>query len=229
MTHLEVENLASEYLEGLLAPARRVEVEAHLGECAACRGLVEEVRRVMELCHAAEELEPAPWLTSKILLATVGARKPALGERLAAFFRPAMQPRLASAVAMAVFSFSIIINAAGINLRNVRAEDLNPLTWWSRADRAGHILYARVEKFCYDLKVVAEIESRLRHLGSQQQPPEREAPKQEPPAGGSSDTKQLGNPELAGRPGWLTDSSLMVVVPSASHSAALGPERNASQ
>ena len=167
MTHLELENLTSDYLEGLLAPALKSEVEAHLSACPSCLEMVEDVRRVMQLCHSAPELEPAPWLVSKIMLATVGERKPTLADRLVAFFRPALQPRFAYGVAMAVFSFSIIVNAAGINLRHMTVEDLNPRTWFFRANRAGHLYYARAEKFYYDLRVVYEIESRLRQLRSQ--------------------------------------------------------------
>jgi hypothetical protein len=196
MTHLEVENLASDYLEGLLEPARKAQVEAHLGECLPCRELMEDVHRAVELCHAAEKLEPAPWLIPKILLATVGARKPTLGQQVVGFFRPALHPRLAYAVAMAVFSLSIIVNAAGINLRNFRFEDLNPRTWLYRANRAGHLLVARAEKFYYDLRVVYEIESRFRQFQSQPKQ-EKESPKQAPPAGGSTDSQQPANPQLA--------------------------------
>ncbi len=200
MTHLELENLVSEYLEGTLAAARRAQVEAHLGDCAACRELVADVRRAIELCHSAEELEPAPWLVSKILLATVGEHKPTMRERLTAFFRPAAQPRLAYAVAMAVFSFSIIVNAAGINLRNLTLADLNPRTWVDRANRTGHLMLARAEKFYYDLRVVYEIESRMRQLrqpATQSTPQDRETPKAEPPSGGSSDRNSTGSPQLA--------------------------------
>lgn len=197
MTHLDIENLASEYLEGLLEAPRRVEMEAHLAECAACRKLIAEVRQVMELCHAAEDLEPAPWLMSKILLATVGTRKPTVREQVVALLRPVLHPRFAYAMAMAVFSFSVIVNAAGINLRKVRFEDLNPRTWIYRANLAGHQLYARAEKFYYDLRIVYEIESRFRQLGEQPRQQDKQAPSQQPPAGGSSDTKQSGQPQLA--------------------------------
>ena len=196
MTHLDIENLASEYLEGLLEAPRRVEMEAHLTECAACRKLIAEVRQVMELCHTAEDLEPAPWLMSKILLATVGTRKPTAREQLVALLRPVFHPRFVYAMAMAVFSFSVIVNAAGINLRKVRFEDLNPRTWIYRANLAGHQLYARAEKFYYDLRIVYEIESRFRQLGEQPQQ-EKQDPNQKAPAGGSSDTKQPGQPQLA--------------------------------
>ncbi len=199
MTHLEVENLASDYLEGLLEPAAKAQVEVHLRDCAACRDLLGDLRRVMELCHSAEELEPAPWLISKILQATIGQRKPTLREQFASFFRPAVQPRVAYAVAMAVFSFSIIINAARIDLRNLTLQDLNPRTWVYRADRAGHLLYARAEKFYYDLRVVYEIESRFRRLRSTPQPQEeeKEPPKSESQPGGSTDRQQPGSLQLA--------------------------------
>jgi hypothetical protein len=196
MTHLELENLASDFLEGLLEPALMREVEAHLSDCPSCREMVADVRHALELCHAAPELEPAPWLVSKIMRATVGERKPSLADRLVAYLRPVLQPRLAYGIAMAVFSFSIIVNAAGINLRHMTVEDLNPRTWFFRVSRAGHLYYARVEKFYYDLRVVYEIESRLRQLRSHPEQ-EQETPKQEPPAGGSRNSVPLSLPALA--------------------------------
>jgi hypothetical protein len=195
MTHLEIENLASDYVEGLLDPASRGAVEAHLAECTPCRGLVEDVRHVLELCGSAEEVEPAPWLVSKILLATVGERKPTWREQLAALFRPVFQPRVAYPIAMAVFAFSIIVNAAGLNLRNLRFEDLNPRTWIFRADRTGHLVVARAEKFYYDLRLVIEIESRLRQLRGQPQDKEEAPPR--PPAGGSTQGTPSGQTQLA--------------------------------
>jgi len=197
MTHLELENLASEYLEGQLEAARRALVETHLSECLACRELVADLRHAMELCRAAEEVEPAPWLVAKILRATVGERKPTWGEKAAAFFRPSPQPRIAYAVAMAIFSFSIIVNAAGINLRNLTLEDLNPRTWIYEARRTGYLLYARAEKFYYDLRVVYEIESRFRRLRSEPSEQPEETPKPETPPGGSTEGKPISGPQLA--------------------------------
>ena len=197
MTHLELENLTSDYLEGLLEPGLKREFEAHLSVCPSCLEMVGEVRRAMELCHSAPELEPAPWLVRKIMLATVGERKPGLVERLVAFFRPVLHPRFAYGLAMAVFSFSIIVNAAGINLRHMTFADLNPRTWVLRGKRAWYLNAARVEKFIYDAKVVYEIESRLRQLRSHPEEEPQKAPKQEPPAGGSTNSTPLSMPALA--------------------------------
>jgi Putative zinc-finger len=200
MTHLELENLASDYLEGQLEQARKHEVEGHLESCAACRELMADLRHALALCAAAEEVEPAPWLVSKILLATIGERKPTLREKVNAFFQPVLRPRVAYSVAMAVFSISIIINAAGINLRDLTLADLNPRNWAYQANRTGHLLAARAEKFYYDLRVVYEIESRLRQIrqdsgssGAQ----EKETPKTEPAPGKTTDGKPTMNPQMA--------------------------------
>jgi hypothetical protein len=106
---------------------------------------------------------------------------------------------------MAVFSFSIIVNAAGVNLRHMTIEDLNPRTWFFRANRAGHLFVARAEKFYYDLTVVIEIESRLRQLRSHPEEEQQEAPKQEPPAGGSTNSTPLTLPALASNQAWVVD------------------------
>ncbi len=42
----------SEYLDGDLAPAERVALEAHLAECPACRTATDELRRVVTRAHA---------------------------------------------------------------------------------------------------------------------------------------------------------------------------------
>jgi hypothetical protein len=86
---------------------------------------------------------------------------------------------------MTVFTFSIIVNAAGLNLKRLRFEDLNPRTWAAQADRQRHLIVARMEKFWYDLRVVVEIESRFRQLSSQPQVQEEETPKPAAPGGGS--------------------------------------------
>ena len=98
---------------------------------------------------------------------------------------------------MAIFSFSIFINTAGLNLRNLSIQDLDPRAWAYKANRTGHLLYARVEKFCYDLRVVYELESRFRKFRAQPEKQQQEAPSNEAPAGRSTDDKHPGAFQLA--------------------------------
>lgn len=201
MTHLDIENLASEYLEGQLDPTRNAEVETHLGACVPCRELIADARQVLELCHRAEDLEPPAWLIPNILRATFGQKKPTLKEQLMAVLRLAVQPGFAYTVAMAVFSFSIIVSTAGINLKNLTLKDLSPRTLAYRATRTGYQLYGRAEKFYYDLRVVYEIESRLRQLRRQPSEQDRESPKPEAAPGGTTESQPPGNPQMASEGG----------------------------
>jgi Putative zinc-finger len=162
MTHLELENLVSDYLEGQLDNPRRAEVEEHLSGCAGCREVLADVRGAIQACRSAEEVAPPPWLVSRIRFATMGEARTGIAEQVNALLRAVRQPRIAYAVAMTVFSISLIVNIAGFNLRRLNMNDLNPATWVYRANRAGHLLYARAEKFYDDLRIVYEIESHFR-------------------------------------------------------------------
>lgn len=178
MTHLELAHLSSDYLEGRLEGSQRTEVEAHLAGCPECKAMVEDLRQALALCRSAEDLEAPPWLVLRIMRATVGERRLSAWERLAAFVRPALQPRVIQTAAMAVFSLSFILYTAHIDLRSFKFRDLNPRVWASHANSQGHLLVARAEKFYYDLRVVYEIQSRLHQLRQQgnQQPAKDEAP-----------------------------------------------------
>ncbi len=162
MTHLEIENLASEYLEGSLAPARQAQVDEHLAACAACRELMEDMRSAIQACHEAAEVPAPPWLVARIRHATLGEKPPSWLDQLRALPRLFRQPRLVYGIATAVFSVSIIANAAGLRFQNLTMSDLNPATWYNQVNRAGHLFYAHAEKFYYDLRIVYEIESRFR-------------------------------------------------------------------
>lgn len=205
MTHLEMENLASDYLEGLLEPSQHEAVDAHLSDCAACRELLGDVRQALELCRRTEVAEPRPWLISRIMRATVGEQRLTWRQRLAAYLGLIHHPRVVYSLAMTVFTFSIMVNAAGLNLRSLRLQDLDPRTWLDRADRQGHLMYAHAEKFYYDLRVVYEIESRFRQF-SDNPPMQREESPKEPPAGGSSEGAPADQAVAANRGAGFADS-----------------------
>ena len=183
MTHLELENLASDYLEGQLDTAHHAQVEEHLAGCSACRETLSDVRQAIEACRSAGDVTPPAWLVTKIRLATTGEKRSGITDQVNALLRTIRQPRVAYAVAMTVFSLSLIVNIAGFNLRHLKIQDFSPTTWIYRANRAGHLLYARAEKFYDDLRIVYEIESRFRNVQSQS--PEQEKQESKPATPGS--------------------------------------------
>ena len=197
MTHLELENLASEYLEGRLDKALQTKVEEHLADCVSCREILADVRYAIQACQSAEEVLPPPWLISRIRLATMGEPRTGITEQVNALLRAIRQPRVAYAVAMTVFSLSLIVNIAGLNLRQFNVQDLNPSTWIYRANRAGHLLYARAEKFYDDLRIVYEIESRFQNIQSEPADQEKQTGKPDTSPGGPASTADPGVRRMA--------------------------------
>jgi len=90
------------YVDGELPPARRAEVEAHLGACEECRGTEALLRRTLTSLSALREFKPSPD-TRRAVLAKVDALPLPLRERLKALLRPSvLVPSLGLAAAMGV-------------------------------------------------------------------------------------------------------------------------------
>ena len=71
-----------------------------------------------------------------------------------------LQPRLAMTAAMAFFSIALTMNLTGVRLSNLRASDLKP----SSILRTAYDAKARVVRYSDNLRVVYELESRVRDL-----------------------------------------------------------------
>jgi hypothetical protein len=71
-----------------------------------------------------------------------------------------LQPPLAMTAAMAFFSIALTLNLTGVHLSNLRASDLKP----SSILRSAYETKARVVRYSDNLRVVYELESRVRDL-----------------------------------------------------------------
>jgi hypothetical protein len=71
-----------------------------------------------------------------------------------------LQPRLAMTAAMAFFSIALTLNLTGVRLSNLRVSDLKP----SSLRRTAYETKARVVRYSDNLRVVYELESRVRDL-----------------------------------------------------------------
>jgi anti-sigma factor RsiW len=92
------------YLDGELPPARRAEVEAHLGTCEECQRTQALLRRTLTSLAALPEFKPSAE-TRRAVLAKVDALPLPLRERLKALLRPAVlvpSMGLAAALGLAV-------------------------------------------------------------------------------------------------------------------------------
>ncbi|HEX4649983.1 MAG TPA: zf-HC2 domain-containing protein [Granulicella sp.] len=120
-----------------------------------------------------------------------------------------LQPRLAMTAAMAFFSIALTLNLTGVHLNQLKASDLKP----SNLERNFSDANARAVRYYENLRVVYELESRVRDLqrandndsptapssapngGSQ---PEQQKPKQERPKpnSGTSQRQPFIRPEI---------------------------------
>ena len=183
LTCLEVEPLLAEYMEGALAPAARGPLEEHLASCGACGATVEDMRLALAWTRAAEEITVPRRLVARILEQTseqADAALPGWRQRLRTWFRPVLEPRFAMGTAMALISFSLLLNAAGVDLSRMALADLNPARVYFNIDRQAHLAGSRAVKFYRDLRIVYEIQSQLQTLREETAAPAEEKKKEQP-------------------------------------------------
>jgi hypothetical protein len=110
-----------------------------------------------------EQLEPPGRLVYAILDQTLGPRDTATGWRaLLAWLRGIGTIRFAYGALSMVATLAIFVTAVGFNWRKPKLADLRPDVIYRNADRSAHIVYGKGVKFVNDLRVVNEIQSRLR-------------------------------------------------------------------
>ena len=178
MTCGELEILLCDYLDGVLDEAARRGVESHLETCPACAEMARDARQAMALIERASEVEPPPQLAARILTETASGRHGRLGKQRGwwrTLIAPVLEPRLVMGMAMTILSFSMMARCAGVTPQQLRAGDLEPKKIWAAADDRVHRAWGRTVKFYEDIKLVYEIQSRLRDWTDEQEEEERNA------------------------------------------------------
>ena len=179
-TCAQIDERLTEYVDRLLSPSGRREFAAHAESCPRCARLVAQVSSMVARMHRLEPLEAPPRLIHNILDQTLGPRAPAEGwQAWLGWLRPVLQPRFALGAVTVFATASIMSQALGLQPTKLSRSDLNPVNLYHGADRRVHLLYGRGVKFVNDLRVVYEIQSRLRPQSEPEAAPEREAAPQE--------------------------------------------------
>lgn len=99
MEHKAARKKLSEYIDGVLADEERVAIDAHLEGCENCRDALEELRTTVGHIKETEEVEPPPWLASRIMAHV--REEAAKKESWRRFFSPAVLRPVMSGVAIA--------------------------------------------------------------------------------------------------------------------------------
>src|ERR1700722_3969620 len=112
--------------------------------------------------------------------------------------RQAFEPRLMMTAAMAFFSIALTLNLTGIKLTEVRAADLRPSRVRATLTRQYYSTNEQVMKYYENLRLVYEMEARVRELRRSTEaepaprPTSNETPKQAPRDGSPSSTAPSG-------------------------------------
>src|SRR3977135_1282996 len=149
----------SDYLDGFLQPAEQTAFDLHVNTCERCTPLVAGVSHVLGTLHTLEQVEPSPQLVNSILAATLG---PESWRNAKHWLRSLQSPRFVYSAVSVAATFIVILTASGFSWRKPKLADLAPDTLYHNRDGKGQWVYARGTKFVSDLRVVYEIQSRLR-------------------------------------------------------------------
>jgi hypothetical protein len=211
----EWENLIADALDGTLPAADAAAFARHHAECALCAQMLKETQQGKAwIEYLTEEPEVPADLLKKILARTSGSMsgeeagvvpgvplpvravppRPAWHRVLPVVrqvARQAFEPRLMMTAAMAFFSIALTLNLTGIKLTEMRAADLRPSRLRATLTRQYYSTNEQVMKYYENLRLVYEMEARVRELRRSTEaepaprPTSNQTPKQQAPRDGS--------------------------------------------
>jgi anti-sigma factor RsiW len=159
----QTEERLSDYIDDLLTAEERAAFVAHVPSCERCGPLFASVAHVVTNLHSIAEVEAPPRLVYAILNKTLGPRETVTGwQTVLRFARGLATMRFAYGALSLAATFLVLLTASGFNFRHPKMADLKPVNIYRKADAQAHLVYARGTKFVSDLRVVNEIQSRLR-------------------------------------------------------------------
>ena len=193
MNCADVEILLAEFVDGTLRSDAASALEAHLAGCAACSQLARDSAEAVAFMERAAVVEAPPELVTRILFeVTAGPSraviKPSMVRRLfGRWLEPILQPQFAMGMALTILSFAII--GRSTHVRQLTPSDLDPVKVFTAAEDRVVRWYNRGVKYYESMRVVYEIQTRLKEWAEEQpaQPaPQTNTPPQQVPAGGET-------------------------------------------
>jgi Putative zinc-finger len=169
----EFDALLMEAVEGKLTGEQAERFRSHADVCGVCGPLFADAKSGFTWLQSLAEVEPPANLVHNILAATserdlaaskAAAAKPGFAERLRFGLRslvtPLLQPRLAGTFAMGFFSLSLLLNVTGVKVSDISKLDLRP----SAIKKTYYATSSRVVRYYENLRLVYEVQSRVREM-----------------------------------------------------------------
>jgi len=174
MTCAELEILLCDYTDGTLRAEEKAALEKHLAECPACAELAADIASVTAFIERVETVEPPPELVTRILHQIPDGRLKLTDPRswwanlFGGWVQNILQPRYVMGMAMTILSFSMLARFAHIPDRPLRPSDLDPVKAWQSIDDRSHRIWDHAMKYYDNLRLVIEIQSRLKEWTDQE-------------------------------------------------------------
>ncbi len=206
MQCVEFEALLADGLDTTLHGATLAAFEAHQQSCPACAAMYQEAATGMHWLKGLEDIDPPKNLVHNILAPTIGSVSEAStqattgGEswsekvkaRIAGVFAPVMTPRFAMSFGMAFFSITMLANIVGFHANDLKHLDMST----KGLQRTYYSTQARVVRYYENIRLVYEIESRVRDLRRAAEPVKQEdesAPKNPKKSGAQEQDRKYQN------------------------------------
>lgn len=175
----EFEILLCDAVDGTLRGEQKAAFEAHRQSCAACDELAKDVLGATAFMERVAAVEPPKELLTRILFETTGGKaskqtnssmaRGGIRGYLSRLFRPVLEPRLAMGMVMTILSISMLAQVFGLEVRPMKASDLEPSRIWAGVEDTTHRQWSRVVKYYENIRVVYEIQSRLKEWADQEE------------------------------------------------------------
>jgi anti-sigma factor RsiW len=173
MNCADVEILLADYVDGTLAADQKSALTSHLSTCKACEELATDIAGAVAFMERTSDVTAPPELVTRILfeISTGPSHevvKPSWMRRIfgngigGKLLEPLLQPKYAMGMAFTLLSFAMLGRFAGIEVRGLSRADLDPVKIWTAAEDRAARTWQRGVKYYESLRLVYEIESRVK-------------------------------------------------------------------
>ncbi len=175
----EFDALLCDYLDGVADAGQRAMAEAHIAECGECADLARDARAALAFVERTEEVDVPQQLVTQILYQIPTKMSGRLSVRTGVrgwvnrLLEPVLQPRYVMGAMLTILSLAMMTRCAGAPDHPLNASDLDPVRLWTALDDRVHRSWERTVKTYESMRLVYEVQTRLREWKSQQ--PEDEA------------------------------------------------------
>jgi putative zinc finger protein len=198
----DFEELLSDYLDEQLNAGQRRLVDQHAAQCAACSELMQDAASALRLLERLPQVEVPPDLVTRIVYQAPAGRvrqpferRSWIGGLFSDWLQPLLQPRFAMGMAMTIISFAMLGRCTGVQVQQIRPNDLNPVKIWENIEGRAIRTKDRGMKYYENLRLVYEIRSRLNEIRDQQDVPAQDQAQSKSASSGNQQTAPAAPPE----------------------------------